>query len=246
MSRVPAHARIRADLENAIRSGELPSGASVPTERELAERYGVSRSTVQRALTDMAQAGLVNRRRRAGTVVAGGGAAANLLRFTDLVARGPEIEGAHRVLDALVLPADDLDEQLPGVGPDEPVIHLRRVKDDAEGVPAAVESAIIPFSVAPRLLQEDLAPLTTLAYFHRIGVPVSRSRLYISPVVAGPEESSALRVEPGAALLHLRRETYLRGGGLAELFTCALSPHAFRLFIEQSVESEQFHAEEGR
>lgn len=243
---MPVYARIRADLEGAIRSGELPAGASVPTERELAERYGVSRATVQRALSDMAQAGLVIRRRRAGTVVAGGGAGANLLRFTDLVAQGPEVEGVHRVLEAQVVPAETTGEQLPGVGPDEPVIHIRRIKDDAHGVPAALESAIIPFSVAPRLLQEDLGPLTTLAYFHRTGVPVSRSRLYITPMVAGPAEANALAIDPGAALFHLRRETYLRSGGLAEVFTGALSPHAFRLFVEQSVETDHSHHQEER
>ncbi|MGQ1840251.1 GntR family transcriptional regulator [Kocuria turfanensis] len=241
---MPVYARIRADLEGAIRSGELPAGASVPTERELAEQYGVSRATVQRALTDMAQAGLVIRRRRAGTVVAGGGAGANLLRFTDLMAHGPELEGSHRVLGAQVVPAESAGEDLPGVDPEEPVIHIRRIKDDAHGVPVAVESAVIPFSVAPRLLQEDLGPLTTLAYFHRTGVPVSRSRLYITPMVAGEAEADALAIEPGAPLFHLRRETYLRSGGLAELFTCALSPHAFRLFIEQSVETDQPHSKE--
>lgn len=238
------HARIRADLEDAIRSGELPAGSTIPTERELAERYQVSRATVQRAVTDMAQAGLVTRRRRAGTVVASGGGGANLLRFTDLVASGPEVEGLHRVQEATVLPAEDAGENLPGLSGRDPVILLRRIKDDENGVPAALETAVIPFQVAPRLLQEDLAPLTTLAYFHRTGVPVSRSRLYISPMVAGKAEAAALQLDPGSALFHLRRETYLRNGNLAELFTCALAPHAFRLFVEQSVDPDDVHPQE--
>jgi DNA-binding GntR family transcriptional regulator len=238
------HAKIRGDLERAIRSGELPPGASVPTERELAERYGVSRATVQRAVTDMAQAGLVIRRRRAGTMVAPG-AAANLLRFTDLLSHGPEVSGVLRVLGAGVVPAEDTGLELPGIGPKQAVIHLQRIKDDDQGVPAALESTVIPFDVAPRLLQEDLGPLTTLAYFRRTGVPVARSRLYLTPMVAGDDEAAWLQIEPGTALFHLRRETYLRGGGLAELFTCALSPHAVRLFVEQSLDEPTPHPTEG-
>lgn len=237
------HAKIRGDLERKIRSGALPPGASVPTERELAEHYGVSRATVQRAVTDMAQAGLVIRRRRAGTVVAPG-AAANLLRFTDLFSHGPEVSGVHRVVGAAVVPAADTGLELPGIDPHQAVIHLRRIKDDDQGVPAALESAVIPFEVAPRLLQEDLGPLTTLAYFHRTGVPVARSRLYLTPMIAGNEEAAGLQIAPGTALFHLRRETYLRSGKLAELFTCALAPHAVRLFVEQTLDDAGPHHSE--
>lgn len=245
MPALAVYARIKSDLERAIRSGELPPGASVPTERELAERYRVSRATVQRAVTEMAQAGLVIRRRRAGTVVAPGAAAANLLRFADPFSRSPEAPGVHRVLAAQVVPAEDTGQDLPGLGPTDAVIHLQRIKDDDQGVPAALESAVIPFHVAPRLLQEDLGPLTTLAYFHRTGVLVSRSRLYLTPMIAGAVEAEALGVSLGTALFHMRRETYLRSGALAELFTCALSPHAFRLFVEQSVDQEEAHSKEG-
>jgi GntR family transcriptional regulator len=232
------HAKIRIDLERAIRSGELPPGASIPTERELAEEYGVSRATVQRAVTEMAQLGMVIRRRRAGTTVAPGAAAANLLRFTDPHSHEPETSGLHRVVFADVVAAGDTGEEVPGLGATEAVFHVRRIKDDEQGRPAGLETAVVPFSVAPRLLQEDLGPLTMLAYLKRLGVPVVRSRLYLTPMVAGPVEAEALTIDEGTALFHLRRESYLRDGSLAELFIGALSPHAFRLFVEQTVDPD--------
>jgi len=230
------HAKIRIDLERAIRAGELPPGATIPTERELAEEYGVSRATVQRAVTEMAQLGMVIRRRRAGTTVAPGAAAANLLRFTDPHSHEPETSGLHRVVFADVVPAEDTGEDLPGLDPTDAVFHVRRVKEDEQGRPAGLETAVVPFSVAPRLLQEDLGPLTMLAYFQRLGVPVVRSRLYLTPMVAGPAEAEALTIDEGTALFHLRRESYLRDGSLAEVFIGALAPHAFRLFVEQTVD----------
>ncbi|MEX2518374.1 MAG: UTRA domain-containing protein [Paracoccaceae bacterium] len=49
---------------------EWPPGALIPNETELAEEFGCARATVSRALRELAEAGLVERRRKAGTRVA--------------------------------------------------------------------------------------------------------------------------------------------------------------------------------
>src|SRR5690606_7938577 len=61
---------IRADVLERIQSGEWQPGHGVPKEADLAAHYGCTRSTVGRALRDLAQAGFLERRRRGGTVVA--------------------------------------------------------------------------------------------------------------------------------------------------------------------------------
>lgn len=229
------HQRIRRDLEERIRSGEWPPGTMLPTEMKLREQFSVSRSTVQHALRDLTQAGLIVRRRRTGTVVAQTASEENLLRWTNLLAEGPELHGDHRVLDARVVPASDAGVELPGVAPDAAVVRMRRLKDDAHDRAVAIELAAIPFDVAPRILDEDLGPLTTLAYFHRTGVPVARARLYIEPAVATEEVANLLGREPGSPLFRLRRETYLDDGRIAEVFESVLVPDGVRLFVEQSV-----------
>ncbi|WP_422366278.1 UTRA domain-containing protein [Pelagibius sp.] len=64
------HARIRADIEARILSGEWPPGHRVPPEIELMERWNCSRMTVNKAMVALAAQGLVRRNRRAGTIVA--------------------------------------------------------------------------------------------------------------------------------------------------------------------------------
>lgn len=64
------HARIRADVEARILSGEWKPGDRLPTETDLMARYGCSRMTVNKAMTSLAATGLISRNRRAGTVVA--------------------------------------------------------------------------------------------------------------------------------------------------------------------------------
>jgi DNA-binding FadR family transcriptional regulator len=61
--------RIVDDLRERIFNGELPNGSQLPTERELAERYGVSGATIREAVRVLATVGLVNVRHGAGTFV---------------------------------------------------------------------------------------------------------------------------------------------------------------------------------
>lgn len=66
----PLHERIRGDIERAILSGDLQPGDRLPVEHELMRRYDCSRMTVNKALSRLAAAGMIERRRRAGSFVA--------------------------------------------------------------------------------------------------------------------------------------------------------------------------------
>lgn len=61
---------IASSLKNAIQTGELPAGARIASETEMASQWNVSPMTVHRALTELQRDGWVVRRRRAGTIVA--------------------------------------------------------------------------------------------------------------------------------------------------------------------------------
>ena len=66
---IPKHEAIFAELHTSIRAGHLKPGDRLPSEADLGRRHGVSRITVTRALRDLQQAGLVDRRVGAGTFV---------------------------------------------------------------------------------------------------------------------------------------------------------------------------------
>lgn len=61
---------VRAEVLRRIRARHWPPGALIPGEEALAAEFGVARATVNRALRDLAEAGLLERRRKAGTRVA--------------------------------------------------------------------------------------------------------------------------------------------------------------------------------
>ncbi|WP_071797160.1 GntR family transcriptional regulator [Natronohydrobacter thiooxidans] len=61
---------IRRDVLEQIQSGQWKPGDKIPREIELAAHYDCTRSTVGRALRDLATAGFLERRRKGGTIVA--------------------------------------------------------------------------------------------------------------------------------------------------------------------------------
>ncbi len=61
--------RILDDLRNQIASGELPRGTRLPSERELALRYGVSGATIREAISGLTALGFVDVRHGSGAYV---------------------------------------------------------------------------------------------------------------------------------------------------------------------------------
>jgi DNA-binding transcriptional MocR family regulator len=57
----PAVVTVRSELRRQIDEGELAPGARLGAEREIAERLGVSRSTVRAALADLERSGAKGR-----------------------------------------------------------------------------------------------------------------------------------------------------------------------------------------
>ena len=64
--------RVAEQIEKRILNGELRKGDRLPTERELAEQFQVSRTAVREAMKSLAQKGLINMRPGRGTIVIDG------------------------------------------------------------------------------------------------------------------------------------------------------------------------------
>lgn len=68
-SAVPRYEQLRNTLISMIRDGQYLPGMKLPTEPEIAEQYGVSRMTANRAILSLVSDGLLYRKKKAGTFV---------------------------------------------------------------------------------------------------------------------------------------------------------------------------------
>ena len=78
------HRRITDDIRARIVSGEWQPGHRIPFEHELTAEYGCSRMTVNKALSQLAKQGLIERRRRSGSFVARPQSQAAILEIHDI------------------------------------------------------------------------------------------------------------------------------------------------------------------
>ncbi|MCG5217865.1 GntR family transcriptional regulator [Streptosporangium sp. KLBMP 9127] len=229
---LPLHVQIRRSLEARIRSGQWVPGTRIPTEVELCEEFGVSRITAQRALRDLADAGLIVRFRRRGSFVAQAVDQGNLLRFTGLLTQGPETHGDHLVISAQVLPASAARLRLPGVPAEEAVIQMERQKLGPDDLVINTELHVLPFRLAPDLLNQPLAPLTTHAYLRDRGVELVRARLYVEPHALDEAQAELFGLPAGTPVFRWLRETWTRRGEIAELLEEIVPPRSDRFYVE--------------
>lgn len=203
------HRRIYADLETRILSGDWAPGQRIPFEHELTRRYGCSRMTVNKAISELADRGLVTRRRRAGTFVAQPRAQSAVLAIPDLKA---EVEARGQTYGYELLarrvrePGSDEEYDLAS---GKPLIELRCLHR-ADGAPLALERRVISLAVTPEAETADFSvepPGGWLLDF----APWTEAEHRITAVACEARDARHLLLKPGAPCLSLERRTWRDG-----------------------------------
>jgi GntR family transcriptional regulator len=210
--RGPAHAQIELALEAAIERGRLSPGDRLPAERQLAERYGVSRMTLRQALGALEQRGRLVRSkgRYGGTFVA-----EPKLELAGTSALSDQLRGLGLAAGARVVAASER-----AAAPDEAelgarVFAIERVRL-ANGEPVALERGAYAADAFPGLLDGPLeGSLYDLIRARYDEVPV-RARERLEPGLALPGDAAALEIEPGAPVMLVERAAYSASGRLVE------------------------------
>lgn len=204
---MPLHERIRSDFEGRILGGELAPGDRLPIEQELMQEYGCSRMTVNKALSALVAAGLIDRRKRAGTFVARPKVHSMVLDVPDIAAQVRERgqDYAFRPIRRRVRPAGEDEEEalLAGEGSLVQIDGLHVV----DGAPLGVEFRLVSAAAVPDIVDADLdaVPPGTWLLQH---VPWTEAETRISAVPALGEEAEWLGVAAGTPCLSVERRTW--------------------------------------
>lgn len=196
------HERIRAEIEARILAGELQPGERIPRETDLMAQYGCARMTVNKALSALAGAGMLERRKRAGTFVARPRAQSMVLDVPDLAAeiaaRGQDYRWtlANRRVPTHETALGETGRALLVTG-----VH------HANGLPLAHEERLINLALVPEIAAADLAgqPPGSWLIAH---VPWTEAENRISAVPAPAGVARALGIARSAACLLIERRTW--------------------------------------
>jgi len=191
---IPLHHQVYLDLRAALEGGEWRPGDRLPTERELAGRYGCSLITVRRALGDLAREERLQRTRGRGTVVTQPKIVRDLsstLSFAEeMQLHG--LEPRTTLLGAAVGRASEGAAAALQLAPGAPTYRLERLRG-AANLPLLLEQVELPAERFPDLLTADLEHGSLYDFLAtRYGCRIVRLRETIEPVLPPAREARIL------------------------------------------------------
>ncbi|ODT65231.1 MAG: histidine utilization repressor [Pelagibacterium sp. SCN 63-23] len=212
------HQRIKRDLESKILSGEWPPGYRLPNELDLMAQYGCARMTVNKVVSGLATAGLVERRRRAGTFVSRQHSDSAVLRIPNLrdevTARGAAYR--YRLLSRTVrMPLESgVNEIEFSRGRDLLELHSLHYADDR---PFAFEKRLISLAAVPEAGSVDFADVSGGAWLMD-HIPWTEASHRIGALNATAEIARVLRIAVGEAVLSVERHTWRLNDGVTQVW----------------------------
>ncbi|SFU21810.1 transcriptional regulator, GntR family [Mesorhizobium sp. YR577] len=191
-------------LRNRIKQGVLAPGARIPPEVKLAEDFGVSVITVQRALKDLESDGLITRHRGRGTFVAERSAlaATPVEREVLAVMFQDEFDPGTEILSwALV----DRPTTLAGFDPSITSVKLLRRRVHRGGKPWSYGSIYVLPEVSKGLKTADIKRFPMFRLMRdKLGLELKDVDLSFFAEVPTPETSRALGIDPVAPVMAFR------------------------------------------
>jgi GntR family transcriptional regulator len=216
---VPLHIQLADLIRNQVQRKELLPNNRLPSERELCDRYLISRITVRKALSTLAQEGLLHSAAGKGTFVTEPAFNEELRPLSsfsqDLQRRG--LEAFSRVLEASILPADDhLSSEL-NIPRGAEVVRMLRLRL-ANLLPIAVQLTHLPHHLCPGLLNIDFSDRSLYDVLRQqYHLSLTHSDTVIMAALAQPQEAALLELKRPAAVLISEQTTYLESGAVIEI-----------------------------
>jgi GntR family phosphonate transport system transcriptional regulator len=195
--------RVADHLEHAIADGRYPVDTRLPGEIEIAQRLGVNRHTVRRAIAALADRGFVRAERGSGTYVETRRLRYPIhsrTRFSEIVGAAGREPGGRLLASAVEEAEPDVARRL-DVAPRTAVIRLDILRS-VDRVPVSAATTWLPADRAPdagRIYRDTRSLTRTLA---QLGIDdFRRQSTRISAAIADAADAARLRLAPGRPLI---------------------------------------------
>ena len=212
-----------------IEGPDYSPGDRIPSERDLSERFGISRMTMRKAIDRLVQQRVLERRRTSGTfiptpVIERPFDDATSHSISEIVARSGGVPGGRLLFFEDAVATDRVAERL-AIKAGAPLIVVRRLRT-TNGVPFCVETSHLPADRVPGLAADDLiggqSLYDILKKRYRIDLGASESTIAVAPATA--QEASLLGLKPTAPTLIYRSVIYDRRKRPIEYLTSVNHP----------------------
>lgn len=202
---VTRYLQVYTVLSQALAEGEIAAGEALPSEPALVRQYGVSRTTVRRALARLAAERCIVRRRGSGTFARGQVLRPASARQIASILNDPRRVATNttsRLLEFKNTPVPDfLQRDWPEFGPT--VLTIRRIRY-VNREPVALVTSYLPEEIGRQLTPRRLGNDTLLGVLDKHGLHSSCLEQEATAVAADPVTAKHLNLGVGSPILNLK------------------------------------------
>jgi GntR family transcriptional regulator len=238
LARVPLYHQLYSVLRESILDGTIAYDAQMPTEQQLAATFNVSRITAKRAMDELAVENLIARFRGKGSHVRH--------KYKPKPVRAPLVGmledliemGKHSIIrvisvEKVVAPAE-IRERL-GLSNEDTVHKVIRVLSNESGEPYA-HYVSWTVGITRGFTKRNLGTKARLDVLRDCGIRLAKVDQVLSAENASTKIAHELQVQPGEALLSVRRDSYNEEGIVVDVLECLYNPKRYQFAMVLGVD----------
>lgn len=238
MARAPLYHQLYAVLKGAILDGTIAYDAQMPTEHQLIKVFDVSRVTAKRAMDELAAEDLIARFRGKGSHVT--------YQYVPKPIRGPLVGMLESLIDMAehdsvrvvsierIVPPADIRELL-NLSDGQLVHKVVRVNSNEEGEPYAYYVSWTT-GITKAFTKRKLESEARVKLLRQNDINLTKMKQVLSAEHASARIATELGVEPGAALLSVRRLGHVASGAVVDVLDGLYNPKRYQYAMVMSVD----------
>lgn len=218
---IPLYYQLKEMIREQVEKGILKPGDSLPSERELSEKYGISRPTVRQAIKELVYEGLLEREKGRGTFVSQPKIDYSFIQhfttfYDDMLKKGYTLK--TKVLKKEVKEANRKISRLLQIEEGDKIIFIERLRS-IRGEPIVDVQNHIPYHLCPGLVEDDLTDRSLYKLLaEKYGLRSQWADITLETIVAGEQESALLGIEKGSPMLLMENLTYDQNNRIMDFF----------------------------
>lgn len=208
-SKIPLYSQLMDILINEIENG-MKENEKMLSEREICEKYDVSRTTVRQALLELEREGYIYKKHGKGTFVASKKYNQNLQGFYSFTEEMKKLgkKPSSKVIKFEIFTVNNEIAKKMKLEKEDLVYKFTRLRL-ADDEPMMIETTYVPYNLFPGITKDDLNRNALYDIFRdRFNTVVDYAEEIFLPVLTNEEEAERLHIAVGSPSLKISRFAY--------------------------------------
>ncbi|MTD42242.1 UTRA domain-containing protein [Erwinia sp. CPCC 100877] len=234
VSSLPVYIQIHDKIKEDIEHGVWKIGDRLPSERELAIQFNVSRMTLRQAIQTLADEGILERKIGSGTYVARKKVQEKMTgttSFTDIMLSQNRVPSSKTVSYYVAKPSSSEMEKL-HLQEAEQIVRMERIRY-ADDLPICFEVASVPYSLVSQYSKAEITQSFYKTLEGKGGHKIGHANQTISAMLASEQIAEYLKIKRGDAILRLRQISYFENGTPFEYVRTQYVGNRFEFYLEK-------------